>query len=105
MNTINVTTPDQATITDLVIAGLKEAMAMSGVEAPVNEETYLIGRDAVLDSMGLVTLVVDLEQRLEEEFDVSLVLADERAMSQKNSPFRSVRSLSEYIGRMIEEQG
>ncbi len=93
-------------VAELVKTGVKEALAMANGDSAdvsaIGEDTYLIGQDALLDSMGLVTLVVDLEQRLEEEYDLTLVLADERAMSQKNSPFRSVGSLADYICRMIE---
>ena len=57
-----------------------------------------------LDSLGLVTLITDVEQRLEEEYDIALTLADDRAVSQRNSPFRSVQSLADYIALLIEEQ-
>jgi acyl carrier protein len=70
---------------------------------PLDESISLIGPAAVLDSLGLVTLLVDLEQRLEDEYGLSLTLADERAMSQKHSPFRTVRSLADYIGLLVEE--
>ena len=71
---------------------------------PVGESTRLIGSEAVLDSLGLVTLVIDLEQRLEEQHGMSLVLADDRAMSQGNSPFRTVQALTDYISLLIEEE-
>jgi acyl carrier protein len=63
----------------------------------MDESTYLIGPGSLLDSLGLVRLIVDLEQRLQDEYGISLTLADERAMSQKNSPFRTVQSLAGYI--------
>lgn len=99
--------PNRSDIAAIVLSSLEEVLAMADghLSAPIGEETYLIGRDAVLDSMGLVTLIVDVEQRLEEEYGAVLVLADERAMSQKHSPFRSVRSLTDYICRLMEEQG
>jgi hypothetical protein len=31
-------------------------------------------------------------------------LGDERAVSQKHSPFRTVQSLAEYICKLIDEQ-
>ena len=71
---------------------------------PVEPSTRLIGPSAVLDSLGLVTLITDVEQRLEEEYDIALTLADDRAVSQRNSPFRSVQSLADYIALLIEEQ-
>ena len=69
----------------------------------VNASTSLLGKHSILESLGLVTLLVDLEQRLEENYDVCVTLADERAMSQKNSPFRTVQSLIDYIRMLLEE--
>lgn len=66
-----------------------------------SEDTRLFGEN--LDSMGIVFLVTDLEGRISEEFDVDLTLADERAMSQKTSPFRSVKTLANYVYMLIEE--
>jgi acyl carrier protein len=57
-----------------------------------------------LDSLGTVTLIAELEERISEEYDVDLVLADERAMSQKTSPFRSVKSLIIYIDGLLKEK-
>jgi acyl carrier protein len=74
------------------------------IASSLGGEIRLIGHEAVLDSMGLVNLIVELEQRLEEEYDMIVVLADERAMSQKNSPFRSVQTLADYIYKVAEEQ-
>jgi hypothetical protein len=38
---------------------------------------------------------------VEETFGVALTLADERALSMKESPFRSIVSLADYIGILI----
>lgn len=62
-----------------------------------NEDTILFGRQSKLDSLDLVTLFVDLEQRIKSEFNVTISLTDENAMSQKESPFKTVRSLAAYI--------
>ncbi|MFH6955653.1 hypothetical protein ACHSBP_21325 [Pseudoalteromonas sp. XMcav1-K] len=66
------------------------------------EDTRLFG--ANLDSMGIVFLVTDLEAAISDEYDVDLTLADERAMSQKTSPFRSVKTLSKYVDQLISEK-
>jgi acyl carrier protein len=68
------------------------------------ESTRLIGHEAVLDSMGLVSLLLDIEQSISEQFDVVIIIADERAMSQKRSPFRSVESLTDYVLDLVKEQ-
>ena len=66
--------------------------------------TVLFGEDGKLDSLGLINLVVAVEQNIEDEFDVTITLADERAMSQENSPFRTVGSLADYIELLLEEK-
>lgn len=50
-----------------------------------------------LDSLALVSFITDLEQTLNDELGLELILADERAMSSKNSPFKNVDSLTQYI--------
>ena len=56
----------------------------------------LFGGDGPLDSLGLVSLLMDIEEALADRgFDVTL--SDARAMSQTQSPFRSVPALVAYI--------
>jgi D-alanine--poly(phosphoribitol) ligase subunit 2 len=64
-------------------------------------DTTLYGKTGVLDSLGLVNLIVATEQRIEEDFGVPISLADERAMSQEKSPFRTVDSLVAYIALLL----
>ncbi len=96
-----------AQIVEMVISSLQDVLDM-GNGNPTQPETIrvdtrLIGREAVLDSMGLVNLIVEIEQRLEDDFGMAVVLADDRAMSQEKSPFRSVGSLADYISRLVGE--
>jgi len=65
-------------------------------------DTPLFGRSGVLDSVGLVSLVVAVEQAIEDKFGVSVSLADEKALSQQRSPYRTVRSLAEYARSAIQ---
>lgn len=82
---------------------LNEALKGRIIEPP-DSNTRIFGSNGLLDSMGLVSLIVDLEERIEDEFGISLIIADERAMSQKKSPFRTVLSLAEFICSLIEEE-
>ncbi len=72
------------------------------LDGELSEDTILFGKDGALDSMGLVTLIVALEQAIEDRFDASAGLADEKAMSQARSPYRSVGSLADYAVSQIE---
>ena len=68
-----------------------------------DKNTVLFGKDGQLDSLGLVNLLVIIEQNVEDGFDVSITIADERAMSQKHSPFRTVGALVDYINMILKE--
>ena len=66
-------------------------------------DATLFGGSA-LDSMGLVRFIVMVEERIEDEMDVSLTLASEKAMSRKRSPFRTLQSLADFIDECLAEQ-
>jgi acyl carrier protein len=89
----------------IVVASLAEVFVQSGIPAPetVTEDTVLVGKDAVLDSLGVVSLIVEVEQRVEAEHGVSVTLANDKAMSQRNSPFRTVAVLTDHLVAMIAE--
>ena len=68
-------------------------------------DCVLFGEGGSLDSLGLVNLIVSTEQRLSDTFGVSITLADERAISQTNSPFTSIGSFVEYIEKRLKDEG
>lgn len=63
----------------------------------------LFGGEGVMDSLGIVMLIAEIEEQIQDELDISITLADDRAMSQKTSPFRSVKTLVNYIFKLIKE--
>ena len=69
-----------------------------------HDTTVLFGSGSKLDSIGLINLIVAVEQNIEDEFDVTITLADERAMSQETSPFRNVGTLTDYIEILLGEK-
>jgi acyl carrier protein len=84
---------------EIVLTSLKEVFVQAGTEAPgsITEATVLVGSDAVLDSLGVVQLIVEVEQRVEQVHGISITLANDKAMSQKNSPFRTVGVLADHV--------
>ena len=69
----------------------------------ISKDTKIFGGKGVLDSLALVSFITDLEERISEEFDNDIILADEKAMSQRTSPFRNVLSLTNYIENLLQE--
>jgi len=72
-------------------------------ETLVTSRTNLLGSDAILDSIGLVNVIVDIEGELAMN-DINVILTSEKAMSRKVSPFRSVSSIVAFINECINEQ-
>ncbi|MEA2401046.1 MAG: hypothetical protein QOK00_1449 [Thermoleophilaceae bacterium] len=66
-------------------------------------ETALYGSSSDLDSLGLVNFVVAAEQQIDASLGKSLVLADDRALAQEPSPFRSVGALADYVEVLLRE--
>ena len=66
-----------------------------------NLDSSIYGGSSNLDSMGLVSFIVGLEQSIEDKFDQSISLADEKAMSQKSSPYKNINSLADYILKLL----
>ena len=97
----------QATIENiesLVLAAASKAATEGQHEAAhFTPSSDLFGGDSPLDSMDLVALVVDLEEQIRDAFGKEITLADERAMSQEHSPFRSVQSLADYAYTLLSE--
>ena len=62
----------------------------------VSPAAQLFGATGSLDSLGLVALLIDVEEFLRDA-GIDVTLSDERAVSQRNSPFRSVQTLTSYV--------
>ncbi len=66
------------------------------------EDTRLFGRN--LDSFGVILMVTEVEEKLSNVLGFNISLADDRAMSQKTSPFRNVKTLLDYVEMIINEK-
>ena len=99
---------DQAV--ELIIDSLREGLNETDDEvrklaiSQADEDTRLFGGDGLLDSMGVVILLSDLEEQLDDKYDVMISLANDSTMSKTRSPFRSVKSLAKYILVAVEEE-
>ena len=92
-------------ITDIVLDAIKSIGEMEDKPELLNpdENLRLFGGDGVMDSLSIVMLISEVEDQLLETLDIGITLADDRAMSQKTSPFRSVKTLVHYISKLLEE--
>ncbi len=81
-----------------ILAGLNEEFSSLDYKS---DDTVLFGGDGVLDSISLVSLILLVEEKLQNELKTDILLVNEKAMSQKNSPFRTFNSFVTYINSLI----
>ena len=91
-------TSEGLALIDLVVETILSIQDETGLAVPprLQADTALFGTEGFLDSMALVTLVVALEQGIEEKFGVSVQLADAHALTQEHSPYSTIHALAEY---------
>jgi acyl carrier protein len=90
---------DREQVLQLVLATVSQEADDVGYDelrAPT-AETPLFGGDAGVDSLSLVRLVAAIERAAQARFGKNIVLADERAMSMRNSPFRTAGALADLL--------
>lgn len=73
-----------------------------GEHVMATHDLPLIGENAAVTSMALVSFIADVESTLMEDYDLSLTLVSERALSRKRSPFLTVEALADYVLELIE---
>jgi len=85
-------------IEDLVLQAMSNLNQARPPQArlDVSRLAPLFAPESALDSLGLVSLLIDIEEALSDR-GVDVTLSDARAMSPTLSPFRSVPALVDYI--------
>jgi acyl carrier protein len=87
----------------IVLDCLRELGRQESLElaAELGPDTRLFGEGGALDSVGLVSLAVAVEQAVEERYGRPVSLADEKALSQARSPYRTVGTLADYAEKVL----
>lgn len=70
----------------------------------VSEQTILFGMGSCIDSLSLVSIIVDLEMHFSDILAYEISLTNDNAMAREKSPFTSVTSLVEYIEELINSK-
>lgn len=76
-----------------------------GVKIEKSLDAGLYGSTGKLESIDVVGFIIEVEDQIKSEFGVSITIADDRAMSQKNSPLLTLGSLTAYLEELLKENG
>jgi len=96
---------DQTRVQQVIYRAIDEVNMQLTADERVDKtpETLLLTEGGKLDSLTVVNLVVLVEELLEEEFDVTINIADQDVGSLGFNPFKSVATLTEYVAARLEE--
>jgi acyl carrier protein len=75
-----------------------------GVSVGKSLEAPLYGPTSKLESLDFVTLVMEVEEKINAEFGTDITIADEHLLSKQDSPFSSVRTLIEYLEEVLKNE-
>ena len=94
-------------ITEIIIDVLNDSCRLrhhdNSIQINLTSDTILFGNNSEIDSMELVNILLDVEEKVSKQLNKNITLMDERAVSKKHSPFRSVETLTNYIMELFLE--
>ena len=70
----------------------------------VSENTILLDKQGKLDSLDFTTLIIIIESNIFNKLDKNITIVSEKAFSKKYSPFKDVKSLTEFIVELLESE-
>lgn len=89
---------------------IKEAIAELNEQMDADKQliystdTRLIGKHAEIDSMEFVTLVTIIEELIGDKFDKDIRIVSDKAFSRERSPFYSIKTLTDFVVELLEEE-
>jgi acyl carrier protein len=63
----------------------------------------LYGGSSSLESLDFVTLIMEVEEKVREEFGVDLTITNENLLSKEKSPFSTVGNLTKYLANLLND--
>jgi D-alanine--poly(phosphoribitol) ligase subunit 2 len=86
-------------VLEVIFRAIDEANKLATPESQLVKQssTVLLGEGGVLDSLGLITLIVAIEERLQSDLDVQAIVLDEEALADPEGPYRTIETLANWI--------
>ncbi|MBI1182861.1 hypothetical protein GC194_01225 [bacterium] len=90
---------------DKVKSIVKDAMVMilseQDIEIPDVEQTEIYGVNGILNSLAVIRLVVEIEERLLNDEGIAVNLTNENSFHLEKTPFKNYSTLCSYIKKLI----
>src|SRR3954471_16450827 len=98
--------PTEERISKAVFAAVDELndQLPAGVHIEKTLDAPLYGDSGKLESLDFVTLIMEVEEKINAEFGTDITIADENLLSKEKSPFSSLGTLIEYLEELLKEE-
>jgi hypothetical protein len=87
--------------TELLSAVIDAVATIRPDVSVVGKQTRLIGPGALLDSVGLVSLLINLEQRFDNVVDLASSFMANASVAEEEHPFGTVGAVAEHIHQLL----
>jgi acyl carrier protein len=74
----------------------------AGITVEKSLDVPLYGAGGKLESLDFVTLIMEVEEKINAEFGTDITIADENLLSKEKSPFSTLRTLIEYLDELVK---
>ena len=98
--------PGDERISKAVFAAVDEVNEQlpKGVQIEKSLDAPLYGATGKLESLDFVTLIMEVEGKINAEFGTDITIADDDLLSKEKSPFSTLGTLIEYLHELLKEQ-
>lgn len=79
----------------------KQLPAGTSIEKSLDAPLY--GQSGKLESLDFVTFIMEVEEKVREEFGADVMITDENLLSKQKSPFSTLGTLTEYLEGVLKE--
>jgi acyl carrier protein len=76
----------------------------AGVHVEKSLDAPLYGASGKLESLDFVTLIMEVEEKINAEFGTDITIADENLLSKEKSPFSTLGTLIEYLQELLKKE-
>lgn len=99
--------PDKERILRAVYRAIDEVNKQlpKGIYLNKSPDEVLYGKSGKLESLDFVTLIMEVEEKINEEFGGdAITIADENLLSKEKSPFSTISTLTDYLAEYLSEK-
>lgn len=74
-----------------------------GNQLEKSPDEVLYGKTGKLESLDFVTFIMEVEEKIRDEFGSDVMITDENLLSKERSPFSTLGTLTDYLAEVLSD--